>query len=55
MRPYWGAWPETFDYVVAIRFGNWENPVPDVLTPVVRGSFFDVYRIGGAQYAQRSD
>lgn len=45
MRPYWGEWPKTFDYVLVVRFSNLENPVPEILTPVVRGSFFDVYRI----------
>jgi hypothetical protein len=46
MRPYWGGWPETFDYVVVVRFANRANPAPDILAPVATGSFFDVYRVG---------
>jgi hypothetical protein len=44
-RAYWSDWPETFDYVLSIRFGNTINPAPHALTLVDSGSFFDIYRV----------
>jgi hypothetical protein len=45
LRPYWGEWPRKFDYVLVVRFSNLENPVPEILKPLVTGSFFDIYSI----------
>ena len=44
-RAYWIDWPRHFDYLVAIRFGNERNPCPRHLSRVVRGSYFDIYRV----------
>lgn len=45
MWNYWTGWPLHYDYVVSIRFANESNPDPAHLQPVVRGSFFDIYRV----------
>lgn len=42
---YWTGWPAHFDYLVSVRFANVENPAPEQLEAVERGSFFDIYRI----------
>lgn len=44
-RIYWIGWPNTFDYLLSIRFENKENPYPQSLTEISEGSFFDLYRI----------
>jgi hypothetical protein len=45
MWDYWIGWPENFDYLLAIRFGNRGNPDPARLQPVAEGRIFDLYRI----------
>jgi hypothetical protein len=42
---YWTGWPAQYDYAVAVRFANSENPAPEHLQPVERGSYFDIYRV----------
>jgi hypothetical protein len=42
---FWVGWPNTFDHVLSVRFGNEANPAPEYLDPVVTGSFFDLFRI----------
>lgn len=42
---YWLDWPNKFEYVAAVRFGDRTNPFPDLLRPVKTGSFFDIYRV----------
>jgi hypothetical protein len=44
-RKFWIGWPETFDYVLSIRFRNSTNPYPDRLKKVKNGSFFDIFRV----------
>lgn len=39
------GWPEHFDYVVMLDFGNPLDLLPEILTPVWRGSYFTIYRI----------
>ena len=41
----WSDWPERFDYIIDFHLGHPENPVPALLTEVVRGSYFAIYRI----------
>jgi MFS family permease len=41
----WTDWPERFDFLIAIDYGQAENPVPALLTELHRGSFFTIYRI----------
>jgi hypothetical protein len=45
IRFYWIGWPETFDYLLVIRFENMVSPDAQRLQLVHRGSFFDIYRI----------
>jgi hypothetical protein len=33
--------------VLVVRFGHRGNPVPQYLTPVAVGSYFDIYRVIG--------
>jgi hypothetical protein len=42
---YWTGWPAQYDYAVSIRFANPENPALELLQPVERGSYFDIYRV----------
>ena len=42
---FWIGWPETFDYVLTIRFDNRTNPYSGRLEPVKTGSYFDIYRV----------
>ena len=44
-RPYWRDWPETFDYVLWIDFGEARKPALKQLAPLRRGSFFEIYRV----------
>ncbi len=44
-RLFWIGWPETFDYIVSIRFDNTENPEPGRLERIHQGSFFDLYKV----------
>jgi hypothetical protein len=46
-RSFLVDWPAHFDYLVMYDFGEPRNPLPDVLTPVRRGSFFTLFRIAG--------
>lgn len=41
----WSDWPERFDYLIDFHIGRLGNPVPALLTEVVRGSYFTIYRI----------
>jgi hypothetical protein len=43
--PYWMNWHLNFDYVVIFRYGASQNPLPDLLEPVVHNVNFDVYRV----------
>ena len=45
MKPFWEDWPRRYQYVAITHFGAKGNPLPDLLTPVHEGSFFDIYRI----------
>jgi hypothetical protein len=40
-------WPERFDYVLVIDYGDHENPVPKLLIPRHTGSFFVIYENRG--------
>jgi len=42
---YWSDWPEQYDYLIHLDFGDPENPVPSLLTEVRRASYFTIYRI----------
>lgn len=42
---FWIGWPETFDYVLSVRFGNPTNPYPDALSNSRSGSYFDLFRV----------
>ncbi|MCG8547986.1 MAG: hypothetical protein MJE12_27630 [Alphaproteobacteria bacterium] len=42
---FWDGWPNTFDYVLNVRFDNLTNPAPRHLTQYKSGSFFDIHRI----------
>jgi hypothetical protein len=44
-RPYWRDWPETFDFVLWIDFGEARRLDIEQLAPLARGSFFNIYRI----------
>ena len=44
-RLFWIGWPDTFDYIISVRFDHTENPDPDRLELTHRGSFFDLYKI----------
>jgi hypothetical protein len=43
--PYWRNWPQTFDFVLWIDFGDAPKPELKELQPVARGSFFEIYRV----------
>ena len=43
--PYWMNWHLNFDYVVIFRYGASQNPLPDLLEPIVHKANFDVYRV----------
>ena len=43
--PYWRNWPQTFDFVLWIDFGDAAKPELRELQPVARGSFFEIYRV----------
>jgi hypothetical protein len=42
---FWDGWPDTFDYVLSIRFDNRANPAPRYLKRIGSGSFFDLYDV----------
>jgi hypothetical protein len=41
----WTDWPEQFDYLIVFDYGQFENPVPALLTELRRGSCFTIFRI----------
>jgi hypothetical protein len=43
--PYWRNWPQTFDFVLWIDFGDAPKPELRELQPVASGSFFQIYRV----------
>jgi hypothetical protein len=43
--PYWRNWPEIFDYVLWIDFGQAPKPEMKELQLLTTGSFFDIYRV----------
>lgn len=43
--PYWVDWPDKFDFVVWIDFGQKPDDLPAPLRDVHAGSFFHIYRI----------
>jgi hypothetical protein len=45
VRTYWIGWPEQFDYLLSIRFGNAKPLHPELVKPMFAGSFFDIGRI----------
>jgi hypothetical protein len=47
MKPFWVDWPRRYDYVLITHFGATGNPLPNLLSPVHEGSFFDIYRVVG--------
>ncbi|MDH5798165.1 MAG: hypothetical protein OEZ19_06340 [Paracoccaceae bacterium] len=49
MQPYWEDWPSRYDYVLITHFGAKGNPLPEILTPVQEGSFFDIYQVAGEE------
>lgn len=40
---YWRDWPEDFDYVTIVDYGDHRNPLPERLNPLHVGSFFVIY------------
>ncbi len=44
-RLFWLNWPQNFDYVLHVHFGENENPMPALLRRVHHGSYFDIYRV----------
>jgi hypothetical protein len=45
-RMYWADWPDHFDAVLFVHWGRSDPSLrPDLLTPIARGSFFDLYRL----------
>jgi hypothetical protein len=45
VRAYWIGWPEQYDYLLSIRFGNARPLHPELVEPTFAGSFFDIGRI----------
>jgi hypothetical protein len=43
--PYWGNWPNHFDYVLWIDFGERPQQLPENLEAIASGSFFRIYRV----------
>jgi hypothetical protein len=43
--PYWRNWPQTFDFVLWIDFGDASKPELRELHPVASGSFFQIYQV----------
>lgn len=41
----WSRWPEDYDYLIDYHFDPHPNPVPALLTEVVHGDWFTIYRI----------
>ncbi|HKX07161.1 MAG TPA: hypothetical protein VJN67_03175 [Stellaceae bacterium] len=44
-RPYWGNWPQHFDFVLWIGFGSIKAPDSVALQPLAEGSYFRIYRV----------
>ena len=44
-NPYWLGWPEKFEYLLILDFGNPQPSLPSCLALWHRGSFFTLYRI----------
>ncbi len=44
-RLFWIGWPDTFDYVISVRFDNTENPDDERLDRIHQGSYFDLYKV----------
>jgi hypothetical protein len=44
-RPYWGNWPQHFDFVLWIDFRSMPAPDLAALQPLAQGSFFRIYRV----------
>ncbi len=42
------GWPESFDYVLLLDFGDRKNPLPAHLEPARVGSYFTLYRVRSA-------
>ncbi len=47
-KAYWAFWPENFDYVLVLDFGESRNPLPKLLDRVHKGSYFTIYEVTGA-------
>ena len=47
------GWPRAFDYVLILDFGAPRNPLPELLVPFRRGSFFTIYAIAGEDFNAR--
>ncbi|MBE9557868.1 MAG: hypothetical protein IMF08_13500 [Proteobacteria bacterium] len=45
IKPFWVDWPRRYEYVLITHFGATGNPLPELLSPVHEGSFFDIYRV----------
>lgn len=44
-RRYGYMWQDRFDYVVLVHDGSGGNPVPEILEPAAKGSYFTVFRV----------
>ena len=44
----WAGWPRRFDYVLMLDFGQPNNPLPELLSPVHGGSYFTIYAVRAA-------
>lgn len=42
-------WPHKFDYLLFIDYGDPRNPLPALLQPIARGSYFTYYRIAAGR------
>ena len=41
----WADWPNKFDYLLMLEFEGVGNPLPEILSPHHRGSYFTIYRV----------
>jgi hypothetical protein len=47
-KAYWAFWPENFDYLLLLDFGEPRNPFPGLLEPLHKGTYFTIYAVKGA-------
>ena len=41
----WADWPNKFDYLLMLEFEGVGNPLPEILAPHHRGTYFTIYRV----------